>query len=81
MGGGLYDASHSKDNLSTPQLGHSETSPNATPGATPSKRPQLEARGFTERGPAAQDSPKLLAADQTDDTVQGVLLRSLSNIQ
>ena len=77
MGGGLYDASHSKDNLSTPQLGHSETSPSATP----SKRPQLEARGFTERGPAAQGSPKLLAADQTDDSVQGVLLRYMSDMR
>lgn len=74
MGGGLYDASHSKDNL-PPTLGQ-PTSPNATP----SKRPQLEARGFTERGPAAGASPKLLAADQTDDSVQGVLLRSLSDM-
>lgn len=81
MGGGLYDASHSKDNLSTPTIGHGDASPNATPRATPSKRPQLEARGFTERAPAATESPKLLAADQTDDSVQGVLLRSMSDMQ
>lgn len=80
MGGGLYDASHSKETLSTPTLGHSDTSPGATPRATPSKRPQLEARGFTERGPAAVESPKLLAADQADESVQGVLLRSMSDI-
>ena len=80
MGGGLYDASHSKDNLSTPTLGQPSTSPNATPHATPSKRPQIEARAFTERGPAAGASPKLLAADQTDESVQGVLLRSLSDM-
>ena len=76
MGGGLYDASHSKDNLQTPTLGHADTSPNATP----SKRPQLEARGFTERGPAAAESPRLLAADQTDESPQGVLLRSFSDM-
>lgn len=75
MGGGLYDASHSKDNLQTPQLG----APSTSPSSTPSKRPQIEARGFTERGPAA-GSPKLLAVDQTDDSVQGVLLRSMSDM-
>jgi osomolarity two-component system sensor histidine kinase NIK1 len=77
MGGGLYDASHSKDNLSTPQLG----APSTSPSSTPSKRPQLDARGFTERGPAAGASPKLLAADQTDESVQGVLLRSMSDMK
>lgn len=80
MGGGIYDASHAKDTLSTPRIGHPDTSPGATPHATPSKRPHLEARGFTERGPAAGASPKLLAADQTDESVQGVLLRSMSDM-
>lgn len=76
MGGGIYDASHAKQNLQIPTMGQIESSPSATP----SKRPQLEARGFTERTPAAAESPKLLAADQTDDSVQGVLLRSMSDM-
>ena len=49
--------------------------PGDSPAATPKKRPALEARGFTERGNAA-GSPKLLAADQTDENVERV--RSLS---
>lgn len=45
--------------------------------ATPKKRPQLDTRGFTERGGA--DSPNLLAVDQTDDsTVERVRTLSAS---
>ena len=75
MGGGIYDASHAKQNLQIPTMGQIESSPSTTP-----KRPQLEARGFTERTTATAESPKLLAADQTDDSVQGVLLRSMSDM-
>lgn len=46
-----------------------------SPASTPKKRPQLEQRGFTERGQAAQ-SPSLLAADQQDENVERV--RALS---
>ena len=49
--------------------------PTDSAAGTPKKRPQLEARGFTERG-AAAESPSLLAADQTDENVERV--RSLS---
>lgn len=51
--------------------------PADSPSGTPKKRPQLEARGFTERG-APADSPNLLAVDQVDDgNVERV--RSLSS--
>jgi osomolarity two-component system sensor histidine kinase NIK1 len=47
-----------------------------SPAATPKKRPQLDTRGFTERGAATVQSPSLLAVDQTDENVERV--RSLS---
>lgn len=36
-----------------------------TPRGTP-RRPQLDNRGYTETGAAGKESPKLLAADQSD---------------
>jgi osomolarity two-component system sensor histidine kinase NIK1 len=69
LGGHLYD--HEKHAPTLPDI----NLPSDSLAGTPKKRPQLEARGFTERGNAAQ-SPSLLAADQTDENVERV--RSLS---
>lgn len=74
MGGTLYDHEqrHSMEHMATPDL---SSLPQDSPGSTPSKgagsaaahrRPHLDARGYTERGNAAQGSPSLLAADQSD---------------
>ncbi|KAF2731612.1 two-component osmosensing histidine kinase [Polyplosphaeria fusca] len=77
-GGTLYDHDqrHSIDQMHAPEINLSPESPGATPRGTP-KRPQLEARGFTERGGAAE-SPSLLAADQSD-TVERVSQPKLQN--
>jgi osomolarity two-component system sensor histidine kinase NIK1 len=56
LGSGLYD--------------HEKHAPKPDPNPKDSsnkKRPQLDTRGFTERGGAAA-SPNLLAVDQTDDS-------------
>jgi len=50
--------------MQAPDINLTQDSPNATPKGTP-RRPHLEARGFTERG-AAAESPSLLAADESD---------------
>lgn len=59
----------------------SEQTTDGTPQATPrgtARRPQLDARGYTETGAAGKESPKLLAADQSDH-VDRLLLRSHSS--
>ncbi|PSN71660.1 two-component osmosensing histidine kinase [Corynespora cassiicola Philippines] len=78
LGGTLYDHEqrHSMEHMATPSLNIQGGSPTATPKSTP-RRPQLESRGFTERGGTA-DSPSLLAADQSDP-VDRLLLRSHSS--
>jgi len=68
LGGGNHMP---RDHLPNLQLPGSESPAN-------SKRPQLETRGYTERGGA--DSPRLLAVDQTDNnSVERLLLRSHSS--
>jgi osomolarity two-component system sensor histidine kinase NIK1 len=76
LGSNLYD--HEKHHpMQPPELSISPGSPNLTPKGTP-RRPHLEARGFTERGNAAE-SPSLLAADQSDPIDRQLLLRSHSS--
>ncbi|KAF2006615.1 hypothetical protein P154DRAFT_517669 [Amniculicola lignicola CBS 123094] len=81
LGGALYDHSnseqrHNVEHIAAPEINVSPESPGVTPKGTP-RRPQLEARGFTERG-APAESPSLLAADQSDP-VDRLLLRSHSS--
>ncbi|KAF2471085.1 uncharacterized protein BDR25DRAFT_30318 [Lindgomyces ingoldianus] len=84
LGGILSDHAneqrHSIEHIQTPDIQLSPDSPTLTPKSMskyPSQRPQLEARGFTERGTTAE-SPSLLAADQSDP-VERLLLRSHSS--
>jgi osomolarity two-component system sensor histidine kinase NIK1 len=71
----MYDQREAIEHIQTPDRNLSGNSSGLTPH-TP-RRPQLEARGFTERGLAAE-SPNLLAADQSDpvDRVSGSYVRS-----
>ncbi|KAF2273423.1 uncharacterized protein EI97DRAFT_461086 [Westerdykella ornata] len=80
LGGGLYerDQAHANanvDHLAAPEITVDENG-TGTPQSTP-RRPQLETRGFTDRG-ASTESPSLLAADQ-QDPVDRLLLRSHSS--
>jgi len=76
-GGSLYDHNSEQPRHSLelpPQLSGTNN-----PVPQHKKRPQLEARGFTERGDPA-NSPNLLAVDQTEDgNVERLLLRSHSS--
>ncbi|KAF2017586.1 hypothetical protein BU24DRAFT_153645 [Aaosphaeria arxii CBS 175.79] len=77
LGGTLYEHEqrHSMEHMASSDMkGNPSTS---TPKTTP-RRPQLEARGFTERGNTAAASPSLLSADQ-QDPVDRLLLRSHSS--
>lgn len=67
LGGTLYDhdGRHSVEHMVAPELTLSSDSPNATPKGA-GRRPQIEARGYTERGAGGDGSPSLLAADQSD---------------
>lgn len=57
---------HAKDRMAPPELHltSSETSGSTPKG--PTRRPHLEARGYTERVAAGDSSPSLLTADQAD---------------
>lgn len=69
MGSTLYDHEqrHSMEHMATSDLSlPSGESPAGTPNKNGSRRPHLEARGYTERGAGAAGSPSLLAADQSD---------------
>ena len=70
--GTLYDHEqrHTMDYMTAPEISLGSDSPASTLKGS-MRRPQLEARGYTERGGA--DSPSLLAADQPD-TVDRVSL-------
>nr|BAC78687.1 two-component histidine kinase [Bipolaris maydis] len=73
-----YTASSHIPNLDLPGNSKDKATTGAASASTtsPKKRPQLETRGFTDRGGGA-DSPNLLAVDQTDNgSVERV--RSLS---
>ncbi|CAN9335985.1 unnamed protein product [Alternaria alternata] len=74
-----YTASSHLPNIALPAKGNDNGGASSSSGGLPSpgkKRPQLDTRGFTERGGGAQ-SPNLLAVDQTDNgSVERV--RSLS---
>ncbi|KAF2788517.1 two-component histidine kinase [Melanomma pulvis-pyrius CBS 109.77] len=72
----LYDQREAIEHIQTPDRNLAGDSSISTPQATP-RRPQLETRGFTERGNAAE-SPSLLAADQSDP-IDRLLLRSHSS--
>ena len=75
-GGTLYDHEQHRaiEHIPAPEITIDE-SRTPTPKSTP-RRPQLEARGFTDRG-GPNESPSLLAADQ-QDPVDRLLLRSHS---
>jgi osomolarity two-component system sensor histidine kinase NIK1 len=74
-----YTASSHLPNITLPAKANDNGGASSSSGGLPSpgkKRPQLDSRGFTERGGGAQ-SPNLLAVDQTDNgSVERV--RSLS---
>lgn len=74
-----YTASSHLPNINIPGRENNGGASSSSQGGLSSpgkKRPQLETRGFTERGGGAQ-SPNLLAVDQTDNgSVERV--RSLS---
>ncbi|KAF2742887.1 two-component histidine kinase [Sporormia fimetaria CBS 119925] len=78
LGGTLYDHDqrHSVEQHMSPPEIKLDDGGATTPKAT-SRRPQLEQRGFTDRG-GANESPSLLAADQ-QDPVDRLLLRSHSS--
>lgn len=64
----LYESEqlHTIDRMAPPELSLPPSeSPTSTPKA-PTRRPHLEARGYTERAVAGDGSPSLLAADQAD---------------
>jgi len=77
-----YTASSHLPNIALPAKGNDNGGASSSSGGLPSpgkKRPQLDTRGFTERGGGAQ-SPNLLAVDQTDNgSVERLLLRSHSS--
>lgn len=63
--------------MNNPDIQFTKADRTPTPSSTPGGRPQLQTRGFTERG-GATESPSLLAADQ-QDPVDRLLLRSHSS--
>ncbi|KAF2864833.1 two-component histidine kinase [Massariosphaeria phaeospora] len=72
-----HDQRHAREHMTAPDISLTPADSKASRPSTGSRRPHLDARGFTERGNAAE-SPSLLSADSTDP-VERLLLRSHSS--